>query len=691
VRRADQLHPFLFAALSVLAVAAALSCRSSGRSAEQAPIVIRLPDGPPPDTDHIRFDPPGHVKSLRLDEVRNLSLDTDGASLTAYLPESCPVAIPPEPLAGRVRALPMLRLEGDVSQVGYDAAFELTAALGCPDAERGRVEWRQLEGPPLVDLTVQEGGRRFRARTLPRSRFFPDPLPTGIVAVSPRTQGRYVVEATLSLGDLPAVRRTVTVTSIARSTGLSSLAVSQRVMLGGSGWHVEHAPSGSRARVEDAGGTSIFAPDVAGRWMLADTAGNRMGVQALTHDRTPLDCGRAECHAAIAAAAFSTPMSEALMRSLGSSSTPSCALECHVVGERGLHDGGFFDVKETLGFQSPGVASFEGMPHALQRLGGVRCTSCHGPGAIPEPGDRARVLRVSVCASCHDSPPAYTHVESWSRSAMARADRAVETRSAACARCHTTGGFLDAIGVRRRPDASRDPDGATVGIACAACHAVHGAHVGALVRTVARPPSLGSDVEGRPEVASSVCVTCHAPARDETLPSAASAALVEGRFRFPVALGDTEEKGPAPHANVASGCIGCHGASPGKSRGTDHRFAIDAATCTTCHAGGVPKDALDASGRTLHDRAAALMSKLRRKCAATEVVETPHSRPSDLASCKLPPEQARALYIAALVSDDRAAAVHNAPFARSLLDRAEAALEARDSSRASPTSRPSPR
>jgi len=674
VRGESSVAPRIVLALAIVfALTATLSCRSSGRS--PSIVVIVLPSGPSVDVDRVRFEPSGHVKSVRLDEVKNLAVETDGAALTAYLPESCPVSIPAG--ASSVHASALLRLDGDRAQVGYDAPVELTAVLGCPDAERGQIAWRQVEGPPLAALSVLDGGRRVRARTLPRAQFFPDPLPPGIVAVSPRTQGRYVLEATLSFANLPAVRRSVTVTSIARSTGLSSLAVSQRVMLGGSGWHVEHAPFGGRAGVEDADGTATFAPDVPGRWTLVDAAGDKMGLQSLTHDRTPLDCGRAECHAAIAAAALSTPMSEALVRPLRSGSASSCALECHVVGERGLHDGGFFDATDKLGFRSPAQASFESLPHALERLGGVRCTSCHGPGAIPEPNGRARILRASVCATCHDAPPAYTHVDAWSRSAMARADRSVEARhTPACARCHTTGGFLDAIGVRPRPDASRDPDDAVVGISCSACHAVHGAHVGALVRTVDAPFSLGTEVAARAPTAASVCSMCHAPAPDESLPSASSAVLVEGRLRFPTTLGAVEERGPAPHA-LPDGCIGCHGNSSGNGgngKRTNHSFAVDPATCTTCHAGGGPKETPDASGRTLRDRATALMTKLLRECGAPPLVETPHAHPSDAASCKRSPERARALYAVALVSEDRAAAVHNAAFARALLERAEAAF-----------------
>lgn len=256
---------------------------------------------------------------------------------------------------------------------------------------------------------------------------------------------------------------------------------------------------------------------------------------------------------------------------------------------------------------------------------------------------------------------------------MARADRVTEARDTrACARCHTTGGFLDAIGVRRRADASRDPDGAVVGIACAACHAVHGAHVGALVRAVERPASLGTEANARSASEGSVCVPCHAPAPDEMLPSASSAVLVEGRLRYPAALGAPEESGPAPHAGLSGGCVGCHGASPGK-HGTDHAFGVEARTCTTCHPGGAPTEARDASGRTLHQRAVELVNGFRRQCGALDA-ETAHAHPADAASCKLSPERARALYAAMLVSDDRAAAVHNAPFARKLLERAESVL-----------------
>jgi hypothetical protein len=667
------------------------SCRSTGHPRPTWAVVISLPAGPSPDLRALSFEPSGHVTSVRLDEVRNLTIETDGTALTARLPELCPISIPPPGRAGPtvVAARPRLEIGRDLAQIGYDAPFEVVAERGCPEASPGRVTFRQIGGPPLADWSVDERAdhaTRLRARTLARSRFFPDPLPPGIVAVSPRTEGRYTIEATLlSVAGLPVVRRTITVTSFARATGLSSLAVSQRVMLGGESWRVERAPFGSRAAIEVAQGVPTFAPDVAGRWILAEAGGGRVAVQAMTHDQTPLDCGRAECHAAIAAAIVPTAMSQALARVSSSAreippADAGCMLDCHVVGERGLRDGGFLDVADKLGFRPAGGWSYDELPHVLQRLGGVRCTSCHGPGAIPEAGDRARILRVSVCATCHDSPPANTHVDAWSRSAMARADHQPQMRrDPACRRCHTTGGFLDAIGVRRRADASRDPDDAVVGISCAACHAVHGEHVGeTLVRAVEPPASLGHAVRGG---ASSVCAPCHAPQPEEVVPSASSAALVAGRFVLPGALGGAEQRGPAPHAALRGECMGCHGASATGGPGTDHSFRVDRRTCTKCHGQGDPTESIDRLGSSVQQRARALVAELWRACLPGAGSGTPHAEPRRLAACKLPPEKARALFNASLVIEDRAAGVHNAPFSRLLLDQAESLLHPRRSER----------
>jgi hypothetical protein len=203
-------------------------------------------------------------------------------------------------------------------------------------------------------------------------------------------------------------------------------------------------------------------------------------------------------------------MSEALVRLLRAGSTASCALDCHVVGERGLHDGGFLDVMETLGFQSPRRASCEGMPHALQRLGGVRCTSCHGPGAIPEPGD-------STGSALRSAPPATTHRSTilsadWTRSRWHA--RIVPPRQAtlACALPHD--GWVPRRDRRSTPSRITRSRRRGRRHPCAACRRTRRSRRGARALSTCHPPRRRS--RGPHQERELLCATCHAPTPDET-------------------------------------------------------------------------------------------------------------------------------------------------------------------------------
>lgn len=670
---------------AALLIAGGLAIHGSGaRSARLRALrelTLELPPGPPLDARAVRFVPAGHVLSARLDVDGTLRVRSDGVALTVHIPELCPVRVPATERAAqvRLRAVPLIDLGEDRAQVGYDEAIELRVEAGCAEARQGRIAWGQLEGKTLSALQTADHGYRLDVRTLPLAAYLPEPLPRGIVALSPRTQGRYVLEATAHLADGAVVRRAITITSAARATGMSSLAVGQRVLLAPAGYRVERAPRLASAEVEHRHGVETFAPDVAGKFTLLDAAGGRLEVQALTHDRTPLDCGRAECHASISDAARDTPMSHTLESAAVAAAAFSgrgCALDCHAVGERGLRDGGFLDLARSLSFRPLANTTFESLPHALQRLAGVRCTSCHGPGAIPSLNDRSRILRASVCATCHDAPPRYTHVEAWSRSRMARSDASADARHLpACAKCHTTGGFLDGLGVRVRPDRSRDLDDALVGIACSACHAAHGATLAGrgLVRQVAAPASLGE--AGLPTSSSTLCASCHAPADDEVVPSASSAALWRGSVVLPLRLGRLALTGPAPHAEVPGGCVGCHGGRGGeKTAGQlDHSFRVDAASCSSCHAQATDAEQGNAE---LQGSARALLLRIRQSCGATnEPSASPlHTQPT-ASGCVDSDRRAQAFFATALVLEDRAAYVHNAPFARSLVAQAEALLQ----------------
>lgn len=657
-----------FALLALVALVA--SCTKADPSATPE-IVLRVRAGRPIDPDTVRFEPARSVQAVRLGP-NWIAIQRARANdeVTVHVPDMCPVALTAKSRSP-IDVKPLLDLGGDLAQAGFDAEVVVHAVAGCDEARRGRVTWRQIEGQPLRELTIASDGWSLRARTLPLSAAYAGPLPHGLVPISPRTQGRYVLEATWQREAAAPVKRRLTITSIARATGVPSLAVSQRVLLGGTGWHVTKPAHGGKAQVQSAGDYAFFTPDVHGRWALADANEQTLTLQALWHDRTPMDCGRRECHPSASDAATASPMSHALERQFAATGRApddvSCMLECHVTGERGIRDGGFLDVATALGFSWLGRPAWDELPPALRRLGGVRCTACHGPGAIPEPSARATILRADVCANCHDAPPRYVHVTEWRSSRMARADESPSTRSdAACARCHTSAGFLEQLGVRKRTDL--DVAAAPAGIACAACHAPHAAHSGnRLLRLAAAPPSI-ADAPAL-DAASALCANCHAPAL-EGMPSASAAAIWAGRVRLPASLGEELVSGPATHRNVPGGCTGCHGrrAKPGA---LDHSFRVDRATCMSCHTAGVPDEA--ANQASLQSRASELRTQLEQRCATSLASGVPHASPAQLGACATG-ELGRALYQVLLVTEDPAATVHNRSFASQLLESAAALL-----------------
>ena len=126
------------------------------------------------------------------------------------------------------------------------------------------------------------------------------------------------------------------------------------IYLGGEGWRLTARPAGSHAVPgAPAGGLTSFVPDVSGDWRLADAAGRTLALRAARYDETPLDCGRAGCHAAIPGAAATSPMTGVLARLMSANPRPrgypSCALACHATGEPDAFDGGFAHVAAELG------------------------------------------------------------------------------------------------------------------------------------------------------------------------------------------------------------------------------------------------------------------------------------------------------------------------------------------------------
>jgi hypothetical protein len=620
----------------------------------------------------IRYAPADNVLSARLSAQGWLAIERRDASraLTVEIPEWCPVTFPVGPRREPIDAQPVIDLGPDRAPVGFDAPFAVAATHRCARRGRGQISWRQVEGARISELAISPDGFQLNART-PRFETLHPELPSaGILAFSPRTQGRVVLEALWRGPGSPPIRRSVTLVSTSRSTGLSSVAVSQQMLLAGAGWRVRQAPQAGHAQVHASGALCAFTPDAPGRWALERDDGRTLAVQAFWHDKTPYDCGRRECHSAIAETTSQSPMSFALEHRLGEPrpAAVGCMLDCHALGERGLRDGGFLDVAGQLGFTWLASTRWQDLPQTLRRLGGVRCTACHGPGALPELEGRELVLRSDVCATCHDAPPRYVHVQQWRASRMARSDAAPITRTGACAACHTTAGFLERVAGRSPRVHSSDSE--PTGISCAACHAPHDSHRGArLLRSIPDPSASQGDPTPL-DPRSALCVKCHAPTADETQPSASSGVLWQGSVRVPTAAGDGWEvvRAPSAHRSVPGGCIGCHGATPGGT--VEHSFRVDKGTCKQCHAASVSQQQ-SAAQRSLQERARALAQRLEQACAVTgrATSEPAHAAPGRVV-CRAP-RLRRAMYELYLVLEDPAASAHNAALARSLLEDAE--------------------
>jgi hypothetical protein len=604
----------------------------------------------------------------------------------------------------RARIAPRFEVKPDREQIGFDTPFSIVVHVLAPP-ERLDVRWTQVGGPALGDIAVTDGGLRFSARTPRLSDCREEPIPWGIVPLSPRTRGEVVLQAEWrnSPGQAPHQERIV-VAAAARSRGLPNVPVDQRIYLGGSGWHVREAPPGAGTTLQEHDGMASFRPAFRGIWQLIDGEGHALRIQAGRYVETPLDCGRATCHAEIARAAQSSPMTWALAHRLqGASHTDaassetgpprdiSCAVRCHVTGEPGTHDGGFFDVASDLGvsWSLEHVGKAAELPRALRRLGSVGCLACHGPSALPEAHARWSILRSDVCAHCHDAPPRYGHVVAWRTTSMARADRDPRARSdRACTPCHTTWGFLREIDARVEQDKHDDrappPGVGTIGITCAACHAVHDASAGAERRPgLLRSPRLSAMFDHLPAEArarSGTCLPCHTPREGAPLAQASAAALWAGRAGIDPETG-AAITGPSPHVSVEGGCVGCH--RHGKDdveHGQNHGFRADRQRCHACHDGA--RDLAWADERmAIEKQARGLWRDLLAVSAA------PRSKREPLDPAWGPPHKTtatlgaphtalrRAAYDLSLLLEDRGFLAHNLPYARVLLDKAKKPIE----------------
>jgi hypothetical protein len=671
---------------------AALSFACSGPQEEERLEWLVLEEGPDVElaADAVRFDPPRPLR--RIDRIGSalafaFAPVPEPAKLSVQIDGACPITVDKGELSAarpiRRGVVPLRDFGPPFLQASYGAPVRIDVKTGCEQGRTGTFEWRQISGAPLADMEATDSGFSFSFRTAARGALLPDPLPWGVVPISAHASGEALLEARFTSDRGEERVEHLTVTAAPRSRGLPNVPVGVPVPLSPSAWRVLESPRGAAARVDAGNGIEWLRVNDAGRYRIADAGNRELVLLAQRYDRTPLDCGRSDCHAALSAAAEPSPMTTIFQRGLsgllGFGYDPRCALRCHATGEPGTHDGGFSHVADELGARlpTPSQGAWATLPRDLRRLGGVGCLACHGPGAIPAPEERWSVLRSDVCAVCHDAPPRYGHVAAHRASAMAQSDRDPATRGGECARCHTTGGFLTALGVLEGERTA--PEGTLpIGISCAACHAPH-AHDRPKTESTMPVPALLRDLPlGAPfdrtpiatahDVRARLCFSCHGTSREGAVTTtSSSAALWIGTGGLDPESGSALD-GTAQHALIEGGCIGCHkGSTTNVESGRLHGFAVDSSACKPCHGPRAPDETIRARAMNLYDRLAA------RGAVPKTDKASPHAAGAAPASLDTP--LGRAAHDVLLVLEDEAAAFHNAPYARTLLDRAEKGLE----------------
>ncbi|MFZ5894067.1 MAG: multiheme c-type cytochrome [Myxococcota bacterium] len=636
--------------------------RDEQSNANTQRLVVSAPELPSEALDAVRIKPRTFVTRVeRRGTSLSIELRTPKENLAIEAPGACPLELDVQNLPSHVRLEPRIAIDAPSVEVGYDAPFQLTLRTLCGDGEgpRGTVAW-QSEGAPLREVATLEQGYRLNARTEALPRRLLEAHPGEILAISPSERGLTRVTAHWTAADGSVAQRSVVVSAAPRSRGLPNVALNERTLLAGQNYRVRVRPPGSQAEPSTWGPFTSLVPDAHGAWELV-SGNQRVRLLVGSYDSVPLDCGRSDCHAAEARAAENSPMTSAFKRLLdgpGATSALACALGCHTTGEPSGADGGFSHSLRVLGHDAGDLPAWDQLPRSLRRSGGVGCLACHGPGQLPEAAARWGILRSEVCAYCHDSPPRYGHVKAWRSSGLAHSDREPLTRASSnCARCHTTWGFLDVAAERLVGSRMPPTDAPLQGIACAACHAVHDER--AVTPGLLRRAPLASTYADLPESAlerSSACIYCHAPSENS---SPSSSLIWAGRGAIDPVSSQTM-LGPAPHASVPGGCVGCHRSDNRKGEhGAGHNFRATREGCSSCHA--ERKLPLD-----LFDRARELL---------TRAGVGPNSQvPAHTLVNQGDGVRERAIELARLVLEDRGAAVHNPRYAEFLLDRAEQVL-----------------
>ena len=259
--------------------------------------------------------------------------------LSVRTPTTCPVTVDLTHLTQGETTQQVARHWIDVgppqTDLGPGSKVRVEVRPGCSEAASGSITWSALEGKLREQRTEQRGF--VLSGSLPTlSELFQQPLPHTLVPVSPRHQGRVVLEARFSRGAASQVQQ-LELRALSRSRGLPNIPSGASVLLGGTGWQLLEPAREPRA-LQSHDGYSLLRPTHEGRWLLQSPEGTELSLRSAAYDQVPLDCTRAACHENLrghAAGKMSDVLVRGLAGQLGADYAPDCAFGCHTLGAWG--------------------------------------------------------------------------------------------------------------------------------------------------------------------------------------------------------------------------------------------------------------------------------------------------------------------------------------------------------------------
>ena len=267
-------------------------------------------------------------------------------------------------------------------------------------------------------------------------------------------------------------------------------------------------------------------------------------------------------------------------------------IQCHVAGydtNSFANNGGFDDIARSYGWSFPAVltnGNWNNMPAELQGLANIQCENCHGPGSqhMFSHGITGNTNAISIsfgagaCTQCHDATPNHIKGAEWNNSLHARTTRTPSgPNRAACARCHTPGGFAQYAATLGTTNTYTTNNANTVyeAMTCQACHDPHDASKPHQLRANGNI-TLGDGTVVTNAGTGGFCMNCHQSRNGSVTNSIVKYPLLQQTWAGGSSFG--------VHDNPAADMLeGVNGWTYGKViPSSAHRLAVSN-TCVACH------------------------------------------------------------------------------------------------------------